>query len=67
MDVKINEEPYIVCYLWRWGYWSRNGYDLNWMFLKLIDEYEKWGLEINMTKTQYMVKSAEGDELQRCN
>lgn len=38
--------------------------DVNYMFRKLVEELEKWGLEINIEKTQYMVIGAQGRDLQ---
>ena len=38
--------------------------DVNYMFRKLIEELGKWGLEINIEKTQYMAIGAHGRDLQ---
>lgn len=37
--------------------------DVSYMFRKLVEEYEKWGLEINLQKTEYMVIGAQGHDL----
>lgn len=37
--------------------------DANYMLRKLIEEYEQWGLELNLKKTQYMVIGGTGRNL----
>lgn len=37
--------------------------DAEYMLRKLVEEYEKWGLELNMEKTQYMTIGTEGRDL----
>ncbi|KAG8333849.1 hypothetical protein J6590_102119 [Homalodisca vitripennis] len=37
--------------------------DLEYMLRKLTEEYEGWGLEVNMDKTQYLVIGREGRDL----
>jgi len=37
--------------------------DINYMTRKLIEEYEKWGLDINVSKTKYMVVGGNGQDL----
>ena len=38
--------------------------DINYMYRKLEEEYEKWGLEINLDKTQYLTIGTHGHDLQ---
>lgn len=42
---------------------AEDGDDVNYMFRKLKEEYTKWGLEINMGKTEYMVIGGQGEDL----
>lgn len=37
--------------------------DINYMFRKLKEEYRNWGLEINLTKTEYMVVGGLGSNI----
>ena len=37
--------------------------DLKYMLRKLIEEYGKWGLEVNTGKTQYLAIGVEGADL----
>ena len=37
--------------------------DLSYMVRKPAEEYAKWGLEINTSKTEYFIVGAEGQDL----
>lgn len=38
--------------------------DMSYMLNKLIEEYNKWGLEVNTEKTQYMVIGGKGEDIE---
>lgn len=38
--------------------------DASYMVRKLIEEYDDWGLEINLQKTQYMVVGGQGNDIE---
>ena len=37
--------------------------DISYMLWKLAEEYAKWGLEINTSKTEYLIVGDEGQDL----
>ena len=37
--------------------------DISYMLRKLAEEYAKWGLEINTSKTEYLIVGGEGQDL----
>ncbi|GJQ76082.1 hypothetical protein Trydic_g1834 [Trypoxylus dichotomus] len=41
--------------------------DMTYMLNKLVEEYQKWGLEVNKDKTQYMVVGGEEQDIQLPN
>lgn len=46
---------------------SQDAEDMEYMTRKLIEQYQEWGLTVNMEKTQYMVIGEEGKDLQLNN
>lgn len=42
---------------------AEDEHDAEYMMRKLIEEYDSWGLEVNMEKTQYMVIGREGQDM----
>lgn len=42
---------------------AEDGEDVEYMVRKLIEEYDKWGLDVNLQKTKYMVIGREGQDI----
>ena len=43
---------------------ANNKYDMEYMMQKLIEEYNKWGLIVNIRKTEYFCVGGEYDNLE---
>lgn len=58
-----NKMQYTLCFADDQMLIAQDYEDVNYMIRKLIEEYQKWGLEINIEKTEYMCIGGEQHNL----
>lgn len=64
MGMPLNESIlYTLCFADDQIVIAQDHDDMNYMMRKLIEEYEKWGLEVNLKKTEYMCLGGEREDL----
>lgn len=60
MDIPINNEQlFIVSFADDQVVLAQDAYDLEFMIKRLYNEYKKWGLQVSLQKTEYLVANSE--------
>lgn len=65
MGIQIDNRPiYTVLYADDQIVVAEDQQDMQYMLAKLTEEYNKWGLQLNMEKTQYMVIGGRSENIE---